>query len=642
MDDELPALSRRQVLQASAAALGSANALQLVAEAKAEDGPFAMPLSARSISAADYVVARLKGLGCTALFGVPGSTCDPLFDAAHGAGLSVITTASDLEAGYAADGYARVKNIALLSVTYGPGSLSLVAAIGAANVERSPVVLVSGGPSAEDIRRMRAEGSLFSHSAGRIAPRYLQTSPTGVPANYDLLTDLRIFRQITAYAERAEKQSDVARIVDEALTVAITEQRPVYIEIAKDVWDMRIPPPAGAISPRPPATNNEQSLARSILSKLAAAERPAVLLGIEVERYGLQDDVVRLLRKLALPWSTTLVAKSVVSEVGAGFVGVYDGPRAPALVKQTIENSDFLLALGPVYGRQYRTLAEKSFNKTALAVEGRLRIGSAAAVNANLGKLIAELNAAPWTAQAQAAAALPAASTFEERRSAGAAMPKPKVSPPVAEPGLTNDELMSTVSRYVDEQFVLMTDTSLSMYPAADVPIKTAGGFLCDGVWQAIGYSLGAAAGVGIAEQHRAAAGAAARRPLVVTGDGGFQMTVQALSTLVRHKVRAVIVVIDNGLYAIEQFVIESTRGISPGDDQSYFKNGSVAALPHVVLPRWDYVALAKAMGISFAAQAATVADLQTALTSAKSAAGPALIAATVKQRDLPSELRPS
>jgi indolepyruvate decarboxylase len=128
----------------------------------------------------------------------------------------------------------------------------------------------------------------------------------------------------------------------------------------------------------------------------------------------------------------------------------------------------------------------------------------------------------------------------------------------------------------------------------------------------------------------------------VLCGDGGLQMSVQALSTLARQNIPAIVLVLDNGLYAIEQWTVEATRGIAASDKRSFFGNADVKAIPYLDLPRWDYAGLAKAMGFAHADQVDAAPDLLPALDRARAANTPCLIAVRVKQRSLPAELRGS
>ncbi|GGC64848.1 thiamine pyrophosphate-binding protein [Chelatococcus reniformis] len=622
-DDSVP-VSRRQLLATTAALAGAAGVTLMPQPAAA------IPVAeTASVSVADYIAMRLRQAGCDTLFGIPGATCDPFFDAALQAKLSIIVTASDLEAGYAADGYARCKGLGAVSVTYGVGMLSLANAIAGAYVERSPVVVINGGPSLVDIARLKEDGSLFSHSIGEVRL-------AGAGGDEDLLADLRVFRAITAHAVRVTTRDRAPRAIDAALKVAIAQKRPVYIEIAKDLWSKKVAAPAGRLDAPGDGGATEAALAGKIIAKLRAARRPALLIGIEVARYGLGERATAVVQKLGIPWSTTLLAKSVVAEDTVGFLGTYDGPRAPKSVVAAIREADVLLALGCVPGRQYRELYQSPPETLIRIADGVARVGRARRANVDIGRLLSALEAQSWSPDPAhlAAAQLRGTAPLPPRRPGA----PPDQADAAGDTGLTYDELMGPLAGFIDPSFTVITDTSVSMHPAADLLITRRGGFLCNAVWQSIGYSVGAAIGVGVAERERAAS-RRPPRPLVLCGDGGFQMSVQALSTLAHHNIPAIVLVLDNGLYAIEQWTVEATRGIAASDKRSFFRSTDVKAVPYLGLPRWHYAALAKAMGFARADQVDAAADLLPALNRAKAADGPHLIAVRMKQRSLPAEL---
>ena len=144
--------------------------------------------------------------------------------------------------------------------------------------------------------------------------------------------------------------------------------------------------------------------------------------------------------------------------------------------------------------------------------------------------------------------------------------------------------------------------------------------FLCSGVWASIGHSVAAAVGASFGSS---------RRPLVICGDGGFHMTAQALSTMVQYGRNPVIIVIANGIYGYEQFLL----------DPSFFSNPAQPPRPYVVLNQWDFVKFANGLGLQFAQAVNTAAAFDAALAAAKALNGPALIVAQVDPHDLPAEL---
>lgn len=141
---------------------------------------------------------------------------------------------------------------------------------------------------------------------------------------------------------------------------------------------------------------------------------------------------------------------------------------------------------------------------------------------------------------------------------------------------------------------------------------------MANAVWASIGHSVGAAVGVAVA-----------KRPFVICGDGGFQMTTQALSTMARLKLDAIVVVVDNGLYGYEQYLL----------DRNYYSNPQHDALPFAAISRWDYSGIARAMGVNMVATPKTASELEAAITAAKAEPGPALIHAIVQSRSLPAGL---
>jgi indolepyruvate decarboxylase len=159
------------------------------------------------------------------------------------------------------------------------------------------------------------------------------------------------------------------------------------------------------------------------------------------------------------------------------------------------------------------------------------------------------------------------------------------------------------------------------MDPAAELEVHGAGSFICNSVWQAIGFSVGATVGVALASD---------RRPIAICGDGGFQMTAQSLSTIAKRKLPAIVVVLDNSEYGIEQWLLEP----------KYFADTNAQPRPYLSLNRWDYAGLARAVGIANAVTAKSAAELTKALATAKASDAPAFICASVKPHDLPSQLR--
>ncbi len=538
-----------------------------------------------AFSVADYIVTRLKEQQVDTLFGVPAAYCSPLFDAAIGQGIRSVVTASDLEAGYAADGYARTKGLGAVSVAYGVGALSMINAIAGAYVERSPIVVINGGPTAANLANLHQYDVVFSHSIGQDA------------------TDLTAYKLVTAYASRAGTVADVPAVVDGAIAAAITKKRPVYIEINMGIWNSACPMPAGPLRPTNPPAGTEAQLAATIVGLIRAANAPLILIGTEIQRYGLADKVADLIAKLGVRWATALLAKSTLAEQGAGWTGVYDPPYSQAAVKNAVEQADLLVTLGCVFPNGYASLVQSAFGRMVQVYDGKVRIKTGAKQNCEIGALVSAL-------VTQAAKAPP-------KPVPGGTVP---VTPGTATGSLTYEQVFERIGAALDASWITIPDTFLGVYSATNLPVKGRDAFLCSGVWASIGHSVAAAVGVSFGSS---------RRPLVICGDGGFHMTGQALSTMVQYGRNPVIVVIANGIYGYEQFLI----------DASFFSGSATPPRPYVVLNQWDFAAFAKGLGLQFAQAVNTATSFDAALAAAKASNGPALIIAQVNPHDLPAEL---
>jgi indolepyruvate decarboxylase len=538
-----------------------------------------------AFTVADYILKRLNDRGVDTLFGVPAAYCSPLFDAVGAHGITAVVTASDLEAGYAADGYARTKGLGAVSVSYGVGTLSMINAIAGAQVERSPVVVINGGPTGGDISNLHQLDIVFSHSIGQDA------------------TDLAAYKLVTASAARASTVAEVPAVVDAAISTALRKKRPVYIEINKAIWTSPCPMPAGSLTLTDPPAGTESQLAHTIVGLIRAAQSPLILIGTEIQRYGLADKTADLIAKLGVRWATALLAKSTLAEQGPGWIGVYDPPHSLPSVKNAVEQADFLVTLGCVFPNGYASLVQSAFGRMVQIYGGQVRVKTGAKQNAEIGALMSALvtEAAKAPPKTVPAGAVPAT-------------PGPASGP------LTYRQVFERIGAALDASWLTIPDTFLGIYAASNLPVKGRDAFLCSGVWASIGHSVAAAVGASFG---------ASRRPLVICGDGGFHMTAQALSTMAQYGRNPVLVVVANGIYGYEQFLI----------DPAYFSDPTSSPRPYVAFKPWDYGEFAKTFGVQLAQTVNSAAALDAALAAAKALNGPALIVAQVNPHDLPAEL---
>lgn len=561
-----------------------------------------MTTDRKKTTIAAYIVRRLVELGCKRVFGVPGTSCADLFTTVSGtAGIDAVITANELEAGYAADGYARFAGFGACCVAYGVGTLSLINAVAGCLVERVPVLVLNGGPSEQELENQSKYGVLFSHSTGRHA------------------LDFRLFREVCVSALVVDEHEDIAAKIDKLLTAALRECGPVYLEVANDMWLAQIDAPIGPLARAPSEDTGQcfEAFLAAATAMLARASKPAILVGVEGLRRQLRDSVVQMIEETGYPFATTVLSKSFIAESHPQFRGTYDTDLVVKPVRELLESSDCLIALGCVFGIDHLTLVSKQFDSMISVAFGQGRVGNEHFEGVDLKHALKTLRPASTRTVKESETGCP--SSYALRRASWTA--------PVAEEPrrLTHEALFSTVDRFLaesSEPLLTVVDTCLGSFPSADLVMRAEHVYVANPVWLSIGHGTPAANGAYFAT---------GRRPMIITGDGGFQMVVQSVSTMVRHRIPAILIIIDNGTYAIEQYLLDSC----------YFVRDAWTAIPFVELSNWRYDQMPALFGGGHGLQVNSVSELAEALRFALSLdSGPCIICARVPPNDMPPENR--
>ena len=275
-----------------------------------------------------YLVQRLDEIGVGHVFGVPGDYVLTFMDCIVESPIELIGTCNELNAGYAADAYARINRIGAVCVTYAVGGFSVLNAVAGAYAERVPLIVISGGPSLADRRR----GLLLHHTLGDFN------------AQADIFAKVTIASAVLTDAALAPAQ------IDEILAACLRHKRPVFIEIPEDLVDHPCPRPEpfrfDAL-----LESDSAALAEAVdeaAAMLRNARRPAVLAGVEIHRFRLRAMAQALIERTGYPFATTLLAKSLITEQHPLFVGIYTGALSEGYVQRTVERADCLLNLGSI------------------------------------------------------------------------------------------------------------------------------------------------------------------------------------------------------------------------------------------------------------------------------------------------------
>jgi indolepyruvate decarboxylase len=571
------------------------------------------------VTVAEYLIRRLKELGVEHLFTVPGDYAGAFLDVVdQGGQIARVGVTNEWVAGYAADAYARLRGTGALCLTYGVGTFGVLNALAGSYVEELPVALIVGSPSFQQRHVERHEGVLFHHSTGKVT------------ADADSVKNVVVAREVVRAARNAPAQ------IDRALRAALTWRRPVYIEVYQNVWLESCRPPDQPLEPGPlPLAPRalERAVERTI-ERLAGATVPVIWAGVEVQRFGQQELLERIIRVTGLPWTTDLLGKSLLAENRPGFKGVFDGASAVAEVMDLFNTSNCVLGLGNLVTDDFAVWVEKHYDNMILAYGNAVRVGRKTFADVPLAafmeRLAERLSKRAYRAPAGAAAALdrvpsPAAGArlrlgalADLRRGGSAAGAKGAAAANEPDDRITYDRFFERMRTWVDDSMVLLADTSIALYSAAELPVRRRDGFIAQAAWNSIGYTPGAAVGVGYAEP--------GKRAVVFCGDGGMQETVQALSDVVRSGHDAVVFVFNNAFYSIEQAFVDPYYFIPDAGGKRH------PAKDFCLLHRWDFAKLPEVFGGGWGVAVSTVAELDAALETARSNRGLSVVDLRIPQ----------
>ena len=448
------------------------------------------------------LIGALKSYGAHEIFGIPGDFALPFFKHIEQSKiLPLYTLSHEPGVGFAADASARYNStLGVAAVTYGAGALNMVNAVACAYAEKSPLVVISGAPGV-------AEGEMnlgLHHQVKQLDSQY------------------KVYQEITCAQTVLNDARTAPGEIARVLTSARLRSRPVYIELPRDMVDAEIGDVPGY---RETGSDAEAAAtcARETMYLLRQAEQPALLLGVEVRRYGLEDKVAELARKLALPTATTFMARGLMAEQTPLAAGTYLGLAGEEGIRRIIERADGLLMLGVIlcdtnFGTSKRHIdmrcAVHAFDR---AVQLRHHIYPEVSLSAFVDALldVAEPLGPPQSDPESETATAPEAAK------------KNTIAP---------DDIAAAVTRLFAQRgrMPIASDTGDCLFTALDMPYTE---LAAPGYYATMG--TGVPMGLGI----EATSG---RRPLILVGDGAFQMTGWELGNCRRYGWRPIVLVFNN------------------------------------------------------------------------------------------------
>ncbi len=474
------------------------------------------PALAENTTIAEYLLARLHELGVRHVFGIPGDYIIAFNKMIEDSPIEFVVNTSELASGYAADAYARVNGIGCACVTYAVGALSLANAIGCAFAERSPVVLISGAPGL----RERKPHWYLHHTIG----------------DYD--TQRAIFEKLTVANCVLDDPLTAFREIDRVLAACQRYKQPVYIELPRDRIHTR---PLYHHRPTIETPKSDpETLAEAVgeaVGMLYRSRKPVIIAGIGIHRFGLQEQLIALAERNQIPVASLLLSKSVMRENHPLFVGVYEAGMGRPEVTKFVEESDCLLMLGAFLNDVEMGIFTQNLddrNMIFASSEG-VRIRYHHYHDITLQDFLGALTKVELPKPSRPLPASP-----------GEFYPPWEAKPDTP---MTVQRLFQKINSVLDENTVVIADPGDALFGAADLTVHRGAEFVSPSFYTTLGFAVPAAVGVQTATPHL--------RPLVLVGDGAFQMTGCELSTAVRLGFAPIVVVLNNDGYGTERFILE-------------------------------------------------------------------------------------
>jgi indolepyruvate decarboxylase len=498
-------------------------------------------MSNNTLSVGEYLIEKLYDLGIRHVFGVPGDFVIGFYaQVARSNKIKIINMCDEQGAGFAADAYARMSGLGALCITYCVGGLKVVNPIAGGYAEKSPIVVISGSPGITE----RKKGPLIHHMVK------------------DFDTQQRIFENVTVASTVLYNPETAPQEIDRVLNSALKNKRPVYIEIPRDVTYSSVQLGVGERRGVRGAYNAEDSgrdntslsskgiykdnLAPEIteaLNEVAAminsSKKPVILAGVELHRYLIQDKLLYIAEKFQIPVACTLSSKSVISELHTMYLGLYEGAMGHEYVREYIESSDCLILLGAFVtdldiggGLSSKIDQGRTISITSEKISVRYHSYEDMDFMEFINKISASKDITPKKRVAV---------SFRH-------LSKQEFSPE-KDKKITVARLFECLNAFLDDDMIVVADTGDALFGSTDLTIHKRTEFISSAFYASMGFAMPASIGAQLANPRL--------RPVVLVGDGAFQMTGMEISTSFRYNLNPIVLVLNNQGYGTERSILD-------------------------------------------------------------------------------------
>ncbi|MCM1265819.1 MAG: thiamine pyrophosphate-binding protein [Candidatus Gastranaerophilales bacterium] len=485
---------------------------------------------------AEYLIKSLQQLGITDYFGLPGDyNFNILYAIEENPETNWIGCTNELNAGYAADGYARIKGFGAVVTTYGVGELSAMNAIAGSFAENVPVISIVGVPKTSAIEN----NVLLHHNFQN--PNY-----------YAFENAFKNVTETTAYLTKENAKSEIDRVI----TTFVKERKPVYIAIPIDTAMDEIDENIGFTYPQS-NKENLNSAVKAILDMVEKSSKPVLLADALLKRYQLEKEFAELANKTGYPNTNFIMGNGAISTSQNNYVGTYLSEFGNAKAKEILFDTDCLISFGPIYSDLNTFGFSLPYNiEDFVAIYGTYTvINHKRYDDVIISDIINELIKV---------------------------LPKKDIKLPdvvdigykpsiMEDKALTSSYIYPRLQEFFKENDCLFMETGIILHGFSGIKLPDNVDVNTQTLWGSIGWATPAAFGACIALKDTE------RRVILYTGDGSHQLTASEISNMMHHNLKPVVIVLNNNGYTIERILSDN-----PEDNFNNIIQWNYSKLPEV------------------------------------------------------------
>jgi len=327
--------------------------------------------------------------------------------------------------------------------------------------------------------------------------------------------------------------------INRVFNAALRYKRPVYIELPRDM--VLVPAPSDQqLDDQKPLSDTKalQEALHDAVDIINSAKKPVIIAGVELQRFGLQELLLGLLEESKIPVASTILSKSVIVENHPQYLGVYEGAMGREEVIDYVDTSDCLILLGVFMSDINLGIF------TAHLDQGK-------SIYVTSEKLSIHHNTYEGVEMEDFIKGLVEANIRYRKDNDIPHPPTPMPAEPVSGKRITVKYLFQRLNSFLDDNTIVIADPGDAMFAALDMTVHCESEFLSPAYYTSLGFAVPASLGVQLAKPEL--------RPLVLVGDGAFQMTGMELASIVRFNLNPIIVILNNQGYGTERPMLDGS-----------------------------------------------------------------------------------